>query len=91
VELQREAHKADRDNFAVEMLREKHNGEAANPAPSQSVAVSRSDKIVEKAGSSAVAKLWTGLPSWHLPGKGGEVSGRFARSGILKNSSDNLQ
>jgi len=53
-ELQREAHKANRDNFLMEQLRE-------NQAPSQSVAVSSSDKIV------------SGLPlhgnSWHKPGK----------------------
>jgi hypothetical protein len=53
-ELQREAHKANRDNFALETLREKHDGQHSNQAPSQSVAVSRSDKMVEKAGSSAV-------------------------------------
>jgi len=59
-ELKREAPKANQDNSTVE-----------NQAPSQCVAVRRSDKIVEKAGSSTVA--------------------RFARSGILKKSSDNLQ
>ncbi len=43
-ELQREAHKANRDNFAVEMLREKQETEHSSPGPSQCVAVSRSDK-----------------------------------------------
>jgi hypothetical protein len=58
------------------------NGEDSSPVPSQSVAVSRSDKIVEKAGPSADAAF---------PGQGAGVPDRFARSGILKNSSDKLQ
>jgi len=48
VELQREAHKANRDNFAVEKLREEQETGRSNPIPSQSVAVSRSDKTVVK-------------------------------------------
>ena len=48
VQLQREAHKANRDNFAVE-----------NPAPSQSVAVSRSAKIPRPPLDGS---------SWHKPG-----------------------
>jgi hypothetical protein len=47
-ELQREAHKASRDNFALETLREKQETEDSSPSPSQCVAVSRSDKIVVK-------------------------------------------
>jgi hypothetical protein len=47
-ELQREAHKANRDNFAVEELREIQEAGRYSQAPSQSVAVSRSDKNVVK-------------------------------------------
>jgi len=49
-ELQREAHKANQDNFAVE--------KDSSPTPSQCVAVSRSEKFVEKP--------LTGN-SWHKP------------------------
>jgi hypothetical protein len=47
-ELQREAHKANRDNFALETLREKQEKADSNQTPSQCVAVSRSDKTVVK-------------------------------------------
>ena len=47
----REAHKANRDNLAVE-----------NQGPSQCVAVSRSDKIVGNVGSSAVVEAVSGPP-----------------------------
>ena len=42
-ELQREAHKANRDNFTLEMLREKQETDHSNQTPSHRVAVSRSD------------------------------------------------
>ena len=51
----------------------------SSPGPSQSVAVSRSDKM---AGSCAVAAS---------PGQGTGVPDRLARSRNLKNSSDKLQ
>jgi hypothetical protein len=44
-ELQREAHKASRDNFALEKLRET---EDSGQGPSQCVALSRGDKRAEK-------------------------------------------
>jgi hypothetical protein len=43
-ELQREAHKASRDNFDVETLPEKQEAGRSSQAPSQCVAASRSEK-----------------------------------------------
>jgi hypothetical protein len=53
-ELQREAHKANRDNLALETLPDKHDGEHSSQTPSQSVAVSSSDKLVGLVGPAAV-------------------------------------